>query len=129
MFCKKCGSQIDEDSVFCSKCGAKQTIVSSIKETDEKIVEQVNSQNIYSDAYTSTTFVKSEPNNENHETKRKKLKKILIPAIAILIVVSFAIVGYATSFFGLFPALRAKAPVGLIFKSLYAMKKFIQCRI
>ena len=92
MFCKKCGSQIDEDSVFCSKCGANQTIVSSIKETDEKInVGQVSSQNIYSgtNSEKSTTFVKSEPDNEKHETKgnKKKLKMILIPSIAILIAV------------------------------------------
>ena len=123
MFCKKCGSQIDEDSVFCSKCGANQTIVSSI--TDEKINDE-NSQNIYSDTNSekSTTFVKSEPNNEKHETKgnKKKLKMILIPSVAILIAVTFAIVGYATSFFGLFPALHAKAPVGITLKSLYSMK-------
>lgn len=24
MYCKKCGAQIDEDSVFCEKCGEKQ---------------------------------------------------------------------------------------------------------
>ena len=24
MYCEKCGSQIDDDSVFCQKCGEKQ---------------------------------------------------------------------------------------------------------
>lgn len=128
MFCKKCGSQIDEDSVFCQKCGAKQTTILATKETDEKMNgEQANSQNVYSDTYSeeSVAFVKSESNNENHErkSKKKKRKKILIPAIAILLVVAFAIVGYATSFFGLFPAHNAKAPVGLALKSFHAMER------
>ena len=128
MYCKKCGSQIDNDSVFCPKCGANQTTSLATKETDEKMNgEQVNSQNIYSntDSEESTAFVKGEPNNENHETKiqKKKRKKILIPAIAISLVVAFAIVGYATSFFGLFPALHAKTPVGLTLKSINAMER------
>ena len=74
MYCKKCGSQIDNDSVFCPKCGANQTTSLATKETDEKMNgEQVNSQNIYSntDSEESTAFVKGEPNNENHETKKK----------------------------------------------------------
>lgn len=114
---------------FVQNAGANQTTSLATKETDEKMNgEQVNSQNIYSntDSEESTAFVKGEPNNENHETKiqKKKRKKILIPAIAISLVVAFAIVGYATSFFGLFPALHAKAPVGLTLKSINAMERF-----
>ncbi|MBI9067577.1 MAG: zinc ribbon domain-containing protein [Salinivirgaceae bacterium] len=31
MYCKECGKQIDEDSKFCSFCGAKQTFIESNK--------------------------------------------------------------------------------------------------
>lgn len=112
MFCKKCGAQIDEDSVFCPKCGANQTAISTTKEIDKKMNgEQENSQNVY-----------SEQRKAQDKKQKKKRKKIFIPAIAILLVAAFAIVGYATSFFGLFPALHAKAPIGLTLKSFYAMK-------
>ena len=40
MFCEKCGSQIDDDSVFCQNCGKKQTkaidIGSSTESLDKK---------------------------------------------------------------------------------------------
>lgn len=112
MFCKKCGAQIDEDSVFCPTCGANQTGISTAKETDEKMNgKQENSQAVY-----------SEQRKAQDKKQKKKRKIIFIPAIAIMLVAAFAIVGYATSFFGLFPALHAKAPIGLILKSFYAMK-------
>ena len=44
MFCKSCGKKIDDDSQFCSYCGAKQSII--IKPTFEnqkKIIEQEDS--------------------------------------------------------------------------------------
>lgn len=45
MYCKKCGKQIDNDSNFCSFCGAKQTVInideiaqnSNLKELEPKI--------------------------------------------------------------------------------------------
>ena len=98
MFCKKCGSQIDEDSVFCSKCG------SSISNDFAK------EQSVVSDSSFSVV------------AKKKKYKKILIPSAAILLVVSLLVIAYATSFFGLVPALHAKAPVALAFKSLNSTK-------
>lgn len=36
MFCKHCGSQIDEDSVFCQKCGEKQTGVTPNNKTESE---------------------------------------------------------------------------------------------
>ena len=29
MFCKSCGKQIDDDSIFCSYCGTKQTVINN----------------------------------------------------------------------------------------------------
>ncbi len=43
MFCKFCGAEIDENSLFCSKCGAKQIkseIVSSTAATESSIVSK-----------------------------------------------------------------------------------------
>lgn len=118
MYCKKCGAQIDGDSVFCQKCGEKQTIISETKETYEKANDkQVNSQNIHSNMYSEKSAVFAES-----ESKNKNLKKILITAVAFLLVVILLITGYTTSFFGLFPAFRAKAPIGLTLKSIYTMK-------
>lgn len=42
MFCKACGHQIDDDSVFCQKCGVKQTAASPIKPTEvKKVIEPI----------------------------------------------------------------------------------------
>ena len=43
MYCKKCGNQIDDDSVFCSHCGVKLNQVNNIKNIDEE--KQVTSTN------------------------------------------------------------------------------------
>lgn len=37
MFCEKCGSQIDENSVFCPKCGKKQTKAIDISSNNEAL--------------------------------------------------------------------------------------------
>ena len=36
MYCEKCGSQIDDDSVFCQKCGEKQIDFNDKSDTNIK---------------------------------------------------------------------------------------------
>lgn len=40
MYCKKCGTQIDNDSEFCRKCGTKTTPISKTASAEEKETEE-----------------------------------------------------------------------------------------
>lgn len=47
MFCKSCGKQIDDDSVFCSHCGTKQSAnVNEVNATTEKVVANPQTVNV-----------------------------------------------------------------------------------
>ncbi|MBX3164391.1 MAG: zinc ribbon domain-containing protein [Bacteroidetes bacterium] len=47
MFCKSCGKQIDDDSVFCSHCGTKQSAnVNEVSATTEKVVANPQTVNV-----------------------------------------------------------------------------------
>lgn len=39
MYCKKCGAQIDDDSIYCKKCGINITEAENEKTFEERIVE------------------------------------------------------------------------------------------
>lgn len=93
MYCGKCGSQIDGDSVFCKKCGAKQNVILSANETKEKSDnEEMTEQEILGNTYPDepTASVKKEPNNDIDQDRNKKRKinwsaRIIIGVILILI--------------------------------------------
>lgn len=85
MYCKKCGSQINDGAAFCKKCGAKQTVILSDDEPKEKPdSEEVNKQELPNNTYTdeTTTFIENEPSEDNHKTKIKK-KWLLLIAIGV----------------------------------------------
>ncbi len=85
MYCKKCGTQINDEAVFCKKCGAKQTVILSDYEAEEKInSEKINEQELPNSTYTdeTTAFVENEPSKDNHKTKIKK-KLFLLLAIGV----------------------------------------------
>lgn len=46
MFCKKCGKEIDNDCIFCPKCGAKQSISSPANSPNEDTVHEKQSSGI-----------------------------------------------------------------------------------
>ena len=93
MYCGKCGSQIDGDSVFCKKYGAKQNVILSANETKEKSDnEEMTEQEILGNTYPDepTASVKKEPNNDIDQDRNKKRKinwsaRIIIGVILILI--------------------------------------------
>lgn len=43
MYCKKCGNKIDNDSIFCSYCGTKQSDINSKKNINNNSYNEVNS--------------------------------------------------------------------------------------
>ena len=85
MYCKKCGLQINDDAVFCKKCGTKQIAILSDDETQEKAdSEKINEQELLNNTYTdeTTAFIENEPSEDNHKTKIKK-KWLLLIAIGV----------------------------------------------
>ena len=42
MYCKKCGTQIDNDSEFCRKCGTKTTPISPLEKKEQRNTTQEN---------------------------------------------------------------------------------------
>ncbi len=85
MYCKKCGSQINDDAVFCKKCGTKQIAILSDDEPEEKAdSEKINEQELLNNTYTdeTTAFIENKPSEDNHKTKIKK-KWLLLIAIGV----------------------------------------------
>ena len=88
MYCKKCGTQINDDAMFCKKCGAKQTVILSDDEPKEKPdSEEVNKQDLPNNTYTdeTNTFIENELSEDNHKTKIKK-KWLLLIAVGVSII-------------------------------------------
>lgn len=42
MFCKKCGFRLDDDAVFCPKCGKKMSAPTEDKEATARFIESLN---------------------------------------------------------------------------------------
>ena len=81
-FCEQCGAQLQEGSVFCSKCGASTGM--QVQNTGEKI----------SDAVPEITFASGaqqvgsvQPVQEKNDKKEKKGKKAVIMAVVAAVAV------------------------------------------
>jgi tetratricopeptide (TPR) repeat protein len=85
MYCKKCGNQIDNDSVFCSHCGVKLNQVNNIKNIDEE--KQVTSINHTPSVITDKI---KEDKEEKYDLSYKKNYTPTITGI-IIIVLNFII--------------------------------------
>lgn len=103
MYCKKCGTQINDDAVFCKKCGAKQTVILSDDEIEEKSNnEEMNKQDLPNNTYMDepTAFIENEPSKDNHKAKIKK-KWLLLIAIGVpLILIGIFLILWNTGLFG-----------------------------
>ncbi|MBO7225218.1 MAG: zinc-ribbon domain-containing protein [Bacteroidales bacterium] len=70
MFCKYCGEQISDDSVFCSKCGKKLTESITEKKLDSNNINPQKEEKIVIEATIKPT------NNDSSETKSEGIKWI-----------------------------------------------------
>ena len=70
MFCKYCGEQISDDSVFCSKCGKKLTESMTEKKLDPNSINPQKEEKIVIEATIKPT------NNDSSETKSEGIKWI-----------------------------------------------------
>ena len=83
MYCKKCGHEIDNDSVFCNKCGAKQKAEESEDNLDkEEIEEEYNEDNVIN--YYNPDKKKSTDKKENSGCLRVVIGLIIILLIIII---------------------------------------------
>lgn len=99
MYCEKCGTQIDDDSVFCQNCGAKQSVILSDHEEKEKSDNaKMTEKEILGNTYPNESIVsvKKEQNNDIDQDKNKKKKinrvvGIIVGVILILIGLGLAV--------------------------------------
>lgn len=88
MFCRKCGNEIPDDSVFCLKCGTKVEILDNNEETEEgQTPEDRNSEiNIQSDDNSS------EEEQPNEQTESKPMNKKMVYSIVGIVALMFVII-------------------------------------
>lgn len=93
MYCKNCGSQINDEAVFCKKCGAKQTVVLLTDETKDKSDnEEMDKQEIGGNTSFGEEIETSETKQSKSDShipfgnKKYKWKWILIISTPILLI-------------------------------------------
>lgn len=101
MFCRKCGKEIPDDSVFCPKCGAT---VADEKETDSTEPEQDEETSVKEDIVPSENEdsvsiireinqkIKNDAKESKQRTHKKTASKLLIIAAALAAVVAAALI-------------------------------------
>lgn len=89
MFCRKCGQQLPEGSLFCNKCGCEVNEINN-----DEIISTNDPQNDLKSAESSSNIGVI---LQNTEIRRIKFKKPFIIS-AILVAVIFAIIGYNIHF-------------------------------
>lgn len=118
MYCKKCGNIIDDDSIYCSKCGTKQISISVSNQADnlnsEPIVESkiVNVNLSFGNRSIPLSNSTNSVKISNYDTSYQKETEATIIGI-IIFIITFLIVG-------LFPSHSEYAPiisiVGIIYR-------------
>jgi hypothetical protein len=88
VFCKNCGAQIEDDALFCEKCGTAIKSVSLRKEDEDVSGQQpTESDNIASNALTGVEHTR-------HIAEKKKNKKIVLIIIGVVVVLAVAAAVY-----------------------------------
>jgi uncharacterized membrane protein YvbJ len=84
MFCKYCGAQIDDDSLFCSKCGAKTHILKENKTEESTDTVQNNKTEEH---FENAIEIDNKDTVSKVEKNNKALKKIIISFFIVIIVI------------------------------------------
>ncbi|MGN1318062.1 MAG: zinc-ribbon domain-containing protein [Lachnospirales bacterium] len=83
MYCRKCGEQISEDSVFCPKCGTS----TNIDVSNENVVKAIEPKEINEDIFINETTL-----NENKKSKKPIIFSLVgVVALICVIIFSFSI--------------------------------------
>ncbi len=85
MYCKYCGQKIDDDSTFCSGCGAKISIaVKPVKRSQDKILREKKAKHV---TVTEDEFENFEPTFGNIMAQFSPIGKIVFILLCILMVI------------------------------------------
>ncbi len=99
MICKNCGNTMEENSVFCDKCG-KRIDAEEVAETVETVTEETveaKEENAVKDSANGENSVEAVAETQEQDTpeKRKKKKWIKWTAIAVIVALLGGVVAFA----------------------------------
>ena len=86
MFCRKCGKEIETNSLFCSQCGTKVESMYSLNEDTEN-----NDENITPQCENSLNTIIENSKNSKVSLNRKKLKVPIILSIFVALILGYLI--------------------------------------
>ncbi len=93
MFCKKCGTLIEEGTRFCGNCGTPVEIVQQQDPSNNSNnpITSLNNNVSSNDTYNNQGNINYNPNNENYDNiinpsmKKYAILSIVIPSVALLV--------------------------------------------
>lgn len=88
MYCKNCGKEIDDNSLYCNICGAKQHIETNTAINYQNVDNISNNAEVYNSDDTTVT---------RRKTKQKAIVSLSI-VFVLLIVIIIGVIGYRNSF-------------------------------
>lgn len=85
MFCNNCGSEIENNSVFCPKCGTK---LADNKESDNEITGELDNNEVLKQILLSKGIEDSNINIQDKKPKKPRKKRRLIIILIIIIIIA-----------------------------------------
>lgn len=98
MFCRKCGKEFPDDSMFCPKCGTAvfNEKEPEVPETIQEAKKTVNDNAVFHDIESSPTNIKPKANGEDEVVEQRNHWKtaIIILIIAALLIAAALFIFY-----------------------------------